>query len=258
MGTPLAVRALEFHLTAYRRTWRGTAITSFLTPLAFLAAMGLGLGTLVDDAGTADLGGVEYVVYLAPGLLAYTAMQTAAFESAWPVLGNLKWMRTYFAQAATPLTPIDVASGHLLFIAFRILLASTAFFIVMTFFGAATTWTAIFAIPAAVLTGLAFATPITAFSVSRESEQGLSAMFRFVIIPLFLFSGTFFPISQLPAGIRWIAYVTPLWHGVSLCRGFALGTITAAAVAGHTAVLVAYAVAGLVIAFVFFRRKLTP
>jgi lipooligosaccharide transport system permease protein len=257
MATPTSVRAFEYYLTVYKRTWRGTAITSFLTPVLFLAAMGLGLGTLVNDSSTVGLGGVEYVVFLAPGLLASTAMQTATFESAWPVVGALKWMRTYYAQAATPLSPADIAFGHFFFVTLRVLLASCAFFVVMALFGAVTSWTAVFAIPAAVLTGLAFATPVTAFSISRESEQGLSAMFRFVIIPMFLFSGTFFPVTQLPVGIRWIAYVTPLWHGVVLCRGLALGELSFLGALGHTAVLVAYVLAGGFVAITFYRRRLS-
>jgi len=256
MATPTSVRAFEYYLTVYKRTWRGSAITNFLTPVLFLAAMGLGLGTLVNDSTSAGLGGVEYVVFLAPGLLASTAMQTAAFESAWPVVGGLKWMRTYFAQAATPLSPAAIALGHFFFVTMRVFLASCAFFAVMALFGAVTSWTAVFAIPAAVLTGMAFGTPVTAFSISLESERGLSSMFRFVIIPLFLFSGTFFPVTQLPAGIRWIAYVTPLWHGVMLCRGLALGALTPLAALGHTTVLLAYLLVGGFVAIAFYRRKL--
>jgi lipooligosaccharide transport system permease protein len=257
-GTPAAIRALEYYLLAYKRTWRGTVVTSFLNPVLFLAAMGLGLGTLVDQNGTADLGGVDYVVFIAPGLLAFTAMQTGVGESSWPVLGNLKWVRTYHAQVASPLTPVDVAGGHFLFITFRLAQASAAFLVVMFLFGATSSWTAVLALPAAVLTGLAFATPMTAYAVSRETEQGFSAIFRFVVTPLFLFSGTFFPVTQLPPVLRGIAYVTPLWHGVALCRGLALGTITALAALGHTAVLTAFMAVGLVLAFHFYRQKLTP
>ena len=139
--------------------------------MLFLAAMGLGLGTLVNDSATAGLGGVEYVVFLAPGLLASTAMQTATFESAWPVVGGLKWMRTYFAQAATPLSPADIALGHFFFVTLRVFLASCAFFVVMALFGAVTSWTAVFAIPVAVLTGLAFATPGHGLLRSRVSPS---------------------------------------------------------------------------------------
>ena len=258
MSTPASVRALELHLLAYRQAWRGTIITSFITPLLFLTAMGLGLGSLIDEGNRADLGDLSYVAFLAPGLLAFTAMQTGAFESAWPVLGALKWVRTYQAQIATPLRPQDVGVGQLLFITLRIFIAATVFFAVMLVFGTIESPLAPLAIPAALLTGLAFATPMVAFAVTRQSEQGFSAIFRFVVTPLFLFSGTFFPISQLPAGIRWIAFVTPLWHGVALCRGLTLGTIHALPALGHVAALLAFAGAGLAIALRAYNRVLTP
>jgi lipooligosaccharide transport system permease protein len=254
----MSVRAMEYYLTAYKRTWRGTIATSFLIPVLFLAAMGLGLGSLIDARGTADLGGVEYVVFLAPGLLAFAAMQTAVAESSWPVLGALKWVRTYHAQIATPLSPIDVANGHYLFVTLRLFVVSTVFLIVMAAFGAATSWTALLCIPAAMLTGFAFSTGFTAYAVGRENEQGFAAAMRFVVTPLFLFSGTFFPVTQLPQAIRWIAYVTPLWHGVALCRGFALDAIDALAALGHVAVLLLYSVVGLVLSFRWFQRRLTP
>ena len=174
-------------------------------------------------------------------------MQTAAFESAWPVVADVKWVRIYFAQIASPLTPVDVAVGHFLFVAASGVPRQLR---VLRRHGRSSARCSrgrpCSPSPRPCSSGLAFATPVTAFSVSRESEQGLSAMFRFVIVPLFLFSGTFFPVTQLPPAIRWIAYVTPLWHGVMLCRGLALGTISALAVAGHTTVLVIYIVVGAV------------
>jgi lipooligosaccharide transport system permease protein len=256
MATPAPVRAFEYYLTLYKRTWRGTAIGSFLNPLFYLAAIGVGLGHFVDQNQTANLGGFTYVVFLAPGLLAFTAMTTAMVESSWPVLAAIKWMRTYFAQAATPLRPREVAGGHFLFVSFRILTASSAFFLVMACFGAVKAWTAVFCVPAALLTGLAFSAPATAFAVSRESDHAFSTIFRFVITPMFLFSGTFFPVTNLPASIRWLAYITPLWHGVALCRGLALGTATSAGVLLHVAVLGAYAGIGLIVADYWYVKKL--
>jgi lipooligosaccharide transport system permease protein len=185
-------------------------------------------------------------------------MQTAVTESSWPVLANLKWVRTYHAQIATPLTPVDVAGGHFLFMIFRLIQACTAFLLVMVLFGATESWAAVLALPAAVLTGFAFTTLMTAYAVSRESEQGFSAIFRFVVVPLLLFSGTFFPVSQLPAVLEWIAYLTPLWHGVALCRGLALGTISVGAALGHATVLAAFALVGMLLAFRYYERRLTP
>jgi lipooligosaccharide transport system permease protein len=256
MSTPAYARALEYHLLTYRRIWRGTVVTSFLNPVLFLAAMGLGLGQLVNQSNPTSLGGQSYVVFLAPGLLAATALQVAAGEATWPVLACLKWARTYHAQVATPLRPVDIGSGHLLYITFRALVSSVVFFAVMAVFGAVTTPGAPLAIPAAALTAMAFATPVVAYAVSADSERGFSAIYRFIVIPMFLFSGTFFPISQLPAGIRWLAWLTPLWHGVELCRGLALGGISAIAMVGHTLVLVLYTVVGTALALQQYNKRL--
>src|SRR5262249_34377153 len=111
----LAVRQFRFWLTDYRRTWRGSIYSSLLNPLLFLGAMGLGLRMLVDARGTASLGGVSYLVFLAPGLLAATGMQTAVGECTYPVFASVKWTKTYQAASASPLRPADVFHGHLLF-----------------------------------------------------------------------------------------------------------------------------------------------
>jgi lipooligosaccharide transport system permease protein len=129
--------------------------------------------------------------------------------------------------------------------------------VLMVLFGAVESWAGVLALPAAVLTGLAFGTPMTAYAVTRESDQGFSAIFRFVVIPMFLFSGTFFPVTQLPVVLEWLAYLTPLWHGVALCRGLSLGTIGVWAALGHTAVLVGVAIAGLLVSFRAYQRVLT-
>jgi lipooligosaccharide transport system permease protein len=161
--------------------------------------MGLGLGKLVDAHGTAGLGGVSYLAFLAPGLLAATAMQTAVGESTYPVLASVKWMKTYQAAAATPLRPADLQRGHLLFTAMRLTMNSAIFLVIMAAFGAVRSPWVLAALPVAVLTGLAFATPIEAYAVTRDKDQSFAMLFRFGMIPLFLFSGTFFPITQLPA-----------------------------------------------------------
>ena len=111
----MAVRAFRFWLVNYRRTWRGSIYSSVLNPVLYLGAMGLGLGTLVDKHGSSSLGGVSYLAFLAPGLLAAAAMQTALGESTYPVLASVKWLKTYQAAAATPLRPADLFRGHLLF-----------------------------------------------------------------------------------------------------------------------------------------------
>jgi lipooligosaccharide transport system permease protein len=252
----LAVREFQFWLINYRRTWRGSIYTSLLGPVLYLGAMGLGLGALVDKHGTGRLGGVSYLVFLAPGLLVAQAMQTAASESSFPVLGSVKWRRTYQAAAATPLRPADIFHGHLLFTVMRLTMNSVVFVAVMAAFGAVRSPWVVAAIGVSVLTGLAFATPLEAFAITRNTPNSFSMIFRFGIVPMFLFSGTFFPISQLPAWIRPVAYITPLWHGVALSRSLALGTADWPGALGHLAYLFFVTAAGLVAAEHFYSRRL--
>ncbi len=256
MAQAMAVRQFQFWLTNYRRTWKGTIYSGVLNPVLYLGAMGLGLGTLVDKHGTASLGGVSYLAFLAPGLLAAAAMQTAMGESTYPVFGSVKWLKTYQAATATPLRPADLFHGHLLFTAMRLAMNSAVFLLVMVLFGAVKSPWALATLPAAVLTGLAFATPIEAYAMTCSKETSFSLIFRFGIIPLFLFSGTFFPVTQLPAVVRPLAYITPLWHGVVLCRTLSLGTATFAGSAVHIGYLVAVTAAGIFIGDRTYRRRL--
>jgi lipooligosaccharide transport system permease protein len=254
--TPQAVRVFEYWLLSFRRSWRTTVVASILSPALFLAAMGLGLGTYVDrNPGALD--GVGYLQFLAPGLLAATAMQTGANDGMHPVMASIKWTRQYFAMLVTPLRVIDIAAGHLGFIATRLLFSATIFLAVAVAFGAIDSWWALLAVPAAALTGMAFAAPIAAFSASREQEGGtFAALNRFVLMPMFLFSGTFFPVSELPSGLRAVAYVTPLWHGVALCRQLALGIGTPLGTLGHTLYLGAFVVVGTAATVAVLQQKL--
>jgi lipooligosaccharide transport system permease protein len=256
MSTPYAVRALEYWIVVYKRTWRGTVTTSVLSPVLFLAAMGLGLGTYVDR-NPESLGGLDYIVFLAPGLMAATAMQSGAVEGMWPVMAAMKWTRQYHAMVSTPLRVVDVVLGHFGFMAARLFLTATIFLGIATAFGAIEHWSAVAAIPAAALTGMAFAAPIAAFAAWRNREGGaFAALNRFVLLPMFLFSGAFFPVSQLPTWLRAVAYVTPLWHGVTLCRQLALSTGTALGAAGHTIYLSGFVVVGTLVALRTYRRRL--
>lgn len=242
----LAVRALRSWLTNYRRTWRGSIYSSALNPVLYLGAMGLGLGTLVNSHAQAKLGGVSYLAFLAPGLLAAAAMQTGVGESTYPILASIKWLKTYQAAVASPLRPADLFHGHLLFTMLRLVMNCSIFMAVMAAFGAIQSPWVLAALPVAVLTGLAFAAPIEAWAVTRNKDQSFALIFRFGMIPLFLFSGTFFPISQLPAWIRPVAYVTPLWNGVALCRSLSLGTADLGGALLHVGYLAVVVAAGIV------------
>jgi len=256
VSSSFAVREFRYWLTNYRRTWRGSIYSSVLSPLLYLGAIGVGLGTLIDAHGTASLGGLSYLAFLAPGLLAAAAMQAAVEESTYPVLGSVKWRRTYYAAAASPLRPADLFHGHLLFTAMRLAMNSAIFLAVMAAFGAVASPWALAALPAAVLTGLAFAAPVEAWVITVTKDTSLTLIFRFGLIPLFLFSGTFFPVSQLPAWLRPVAYVTPLWHGVALCRSLTLGTATLGGVLVNVAYLTALTAVSIAAGNRTYRRRL--
>ena len=249
----LAARVVEMRALEYRRTFRASLFSSFLNPVLFLVAMGVGLGTYVDRSGSATqaLGGLSYLQFLAPGLLAASTMQAAAFESTFPIMAGLTWQKVFHAMYATPISPRDIVVGNLVWIAIRLTMIAAIFVMVMALFGAAASPLIVLAIPAAVLTGMAFSTPIAAFSATQRTPEKFNAVFRFGITPLFLFSGTFFPISNLPSFVQPVAWLSPLWHGVELSRGLALGTIGADPVRAviHVGVLVVLALAGAVWAF---------
>ena len=250
-------RVVEASARVYRRTWRGSVISTFFNPILYLLAMGVGLGKLVDDgSGAANLGGLEYLTFLAPGLLAATAMMTGAGDASWPVMAGIKWRKTYDAILATPVGVFDLVVGHLSWVGVRLLFVTVVYSGVMTAFGATTITQGVLAVPPAVLTGLGFSAIITAYTARLQDEQGLSAMFRFGIMPLFLFSGTFFPISQLPGWIQPVAQATPLFHGVSLCRGLALGVGFEVNPAVSIAYLVGLLVVGTLLATRLMGRRL--
>jgi len=251
-----ALRAYQYSLLAYKRTWRGSLTTTFLYPVLYLAAIGVGLGHLIDHGSNRAMGGVPYLWFLAPGLLAGTAMQIGTNESTYPVMSGIKWLKTYFAMLATPLEVTDVLYGHLLWILTRVAMASGVFLAVMAAFGTVPSAWAVAAFPAAVLTGAAFAAPVMAFSATRETDQSFVVLYRFGIVPLFLFSGTFFPVAQLPGWLQVVARCTPLSQGVSLCRGLVLGHLGGWDALGHAGYLLAMLAGGVLAARATYRRRL--
>ncbi|HET9879582.1 MAG TPA: ABC transporter permease [Candidatus Limnocylindria bacterium] len=246
-------RVFQRNWLVYRRLWHRSLAFGFLQPVLFLTAMGLGIGTLMSAGDAAAFGGVDYIDWLGPGLMAAMSMQTATFESTYPIMNKIMWGRNYEAMLSTPLEITNIIGGELTWVAFRIGSLATVFLIVLTLFGIATSPFALLAIPIAILTGLAFSACLMAFTATQKNDVGFSAIFRFVINPLFLFSGTFFPLTQLPEGLRLVAWATPLFHGVELIRGSVLGTLDWVAAPFHLAYLLAMVVIGAWVA----RRTLT-
>jgi lipooligosaccharide transport system permease protein len=256
-------RVFESELVGYRRTWRGSVISTFLQPILFLSAIGLGLGAQVDAGRGTESLPIPYLEFLGTGLLAAAAMQTGAGDGSWPIMAAIKWRKTYHARLATPITVAENVFGRVMFVTARLALMLTVYTIILALFGAIDIWPGVLGIPPAILTGLAFNAPVIAYTAQLESEAGLSSLFRYGIVPLFLFSGTFFPVSQLPDWLEPIAFLTPLWHGVELVRKLTLPDATDPVVSDmsmwvHVGFLVALVVAGLALAIRLMERRLKP
>ncbi len=248
-----ALRSYEYWMRSYRRVWRGSIVGTVLNPVLYLSALGVGLGKLVNKGPGL---GVPYLDYVAPGVLASTAMLMAAFESSYPVMASIRWTRQFHAQLATPLRIRDVIVGHQLYVMTRVATAATIYLFVLLGFGALHSAWAVLAWPSEILLGLSFSMPITAMAAWLERDEGFNALFRFGVTPMFLFSGTFFPVTRLPQGIREIAYATPTWHGVDLMRHLTLGNPHLWPSLGHAAYLAAWAIGGFLAAQRTFTKKL--
>lgn len=258
MGLPLSLRVTEAEARVYRRTWRGSVFSSFLIPILYLLAMGVGLGSLVDANLPAGLEGVSYLAYLAPGLLVATAMQTGATEGSWKVLSGVQYDATWKARLASPIGASNLIVGHVVWSAVRVFTVSVIFALVITVFRVAPIVQSFAAIAPAMLVGVGMAAATTAFVVRLDSYTGIPLLFRFVVIPLFLFSGVFFPITNLPGWLQPVAIATPMYHGVELARAIVIDTNPAITWWLSVLYLTSWIIVGTYLAIAPVRRKLNP
>ncbi len=259
MSTPTAVRVWESQLVVYRRIWLSNVLGAFVQPFVFLLGMGLGVGALIDDGPeSAEIIGTTYLAFFAPALLATTAMLIGVQTSLWETLDQFMWGNQYRAMVSTPLSASDVADGAALWHATRIGIAAGGVAVVLVLFDETRTPAILPAMAAAILTGLAFALPVSAYSATRRDDRTFVVIIRLGLIPMFLFGGAFYPVSQLPDWLEFIALVTPLWHGIELCRGLVLGTLSGPAALAHTAYLVVFAGVGWIACRATFTRRLLP
>jgi len=251
----MALTVLETNLTAYRRVWRGSVLSSFVLPILFVVGFGIVVGNIVDAGGRL---GTPYLDYIVPGMLASGVVNVAFGEAAWPIMSKFQWIRLYHGWVAAPLRIADIVGGELLFLLMRVVTTATVFLIVTSLFGAVHSWWAPAAVLVCGLLGLAIAAPVLAFAAHVQQDGYFPLLMRFVVIPMSLFAEVFFPISRLSEPLRWLAYVSPLWHAVVLCRactlpGFGLPWWS---VLGHIAYLAAWAGTGFWLALVAYRRQL--
>ncbi|MCZ2403043.1 ABC transporter permease [Paenarthrobacter sp. Z7-10] len=227
-------------------------------PLAYLFAMGVGLASLVNTNGSAQFGGVGYLTFLAPALVASGALMSATGEFMFPIMSGFKWRRTFYGPHASPLEPGQIANGHIIGVTLRILAPTAIYFGIVLLFGAAGgpwAWLTIFT---ATLCALSFGLPLMAYVATIQTDAGQFAIVqRFIVTPLFLFSGTFFPLTALPLFLQWIGWLSPLWHATELGRVLSYGYAEPAwLTVVHVLYMLAAAVAGWLLSRRIFVRRL--
>ena len=251
-----AQRMIERNLIVYRRIWV-VLFSGFFEPVFYLLSIGVGVGFLVNQGVTLPNGRVvTYTAFVAPALLASSAMNGAVYESTLNVFFRLKWGKVYDGILATPLQPLDIALGEIAWSQIRGCLYAIGFTIVMAMFGLVTSLWGILAIPIALLIGFAFAGVGMASTTFMKGWQDFD-LIQLVIQPLFLFSGTFFPVSQYPEGLRWLVQISPLYHGIELLRAVMLNSFDWS-VLGHIGFLLAMGTVGLLITRRRFEKLLLP
>ena len=218
---------VQRNLLVFWRAWRSSFFLSVLTPVMFLSAMGLGLGSLVQEDGS--FGGAEYLPFFATGILAASCMQSGVFGATYPVMSKITWQKNYEAMLASPLSVRDIFLGEMAWIGVMVAQLAIPFFVVMAAFGVFASPLAVLALPVVVLVGLSCAGIVFAYTATLETDEAYTWIFRLVVTPLFLLSGTFFPITELPAWGRAIAHATPLFHGVELVRQLTIYSVDASA-----------------------------
>ena len=247
----------EYYLRSMRRYGDVILADAVGSPLMYILAMGIGLGSLLTGNGTL-FDGVPYLVFIAPALLVSGAVQGATSESTFPVMDGFKWHRIYQGPLVTPISPAQIFQGQALAILIRLLIQSALFMVIVVLFGAVSSPWAPLAILIAALSGMAFGLPIMAYSATIREEKGqFSIIMRFVFMPLFLFSGTFYPLSNLPLFLQWIGWISPIWHGTELARLSMYGHhIDGWLIAAHLAFLLALGAVGFLLGRRIFNNRL--
>jgi lipooligosaccharide transport system permease protein len=250
-------RQFDYFWTVYQRTWKSSVISSFVAPLFYVLAMGVLLGRFVQVAPSRLEGATSYLAFIVPGLIAAQAMQTAVSETTYPVMAAIKWHKSFWAQMASPLEVRDLANAMLVFTLFRVGSTCGVYFLVMAPFGVfATWWGPVLAWLSTMLVGMAFATWTFAFSAFVEGPDSFGLIYRLGLVPLFLFSGSFFPISNLGSVLGAVAKVTPLWHGVNLTRMLCLDRVDGSTALVNLVVLVVMLGSGWVLAVRALERRM--
>jgi lipooligosaccharide transport system permease protein len=228
----------------YRREWL-VLISGALEPVLYLFSIGIGVSVLVGDVTLPGGRVVSYTAFVAPAMLATSAMNGAIIDATFSLFFKLKYNKLFEAVLATPLTPADIAVGEITWAVARGGLYAVSFVVLMLAMGLITSWWGLLLLPAVVLTGFAFAAAGTACTTYMRSWQDFSYV-TLVQMPMFLFSATFYPLSVYPEVLQWVVRCSPLYHAATLLRELSTGTVGVASL-GHLAVLLALGTVGAVV-----------
>ncbi|KNC19683.1 ABC transporter [Arthrobacter sp. RIT-PI-e] len=227
-------------------------VSGFFEPVLYLLSMGVGLGALVGTVAGPDGQEISYAAYIAPALLAVSAMNGAVYDSTWNVFFKMNFAKLYQGMLYTSLGPLDVAIGEIFLALLRGALYATGFTAVMGLMGLLTTPVALLMIPAAVVVAFGFASfgmGITSFMKTFQQMEWVN----FVMLPMFLFSATFYPLSVYPQGIQWFIQALPLWHGVELLRQISVASFSTATLI-HLAYFLVMIVVGMLLTTLRLRK----
>jgi lipooligosaccharide transport system permease protein len=214
-----AFRVWQRNFTVYTKLYKSSIVINFVEPILYLAALGLGLGAFVRE-----INGVPYIKFIAPGIIASSAMFAAMYECTYGTYVRMTYQKTFDAILATPVTLDDLVAGELMWGATKSLLYGTTIIIVISMFGLVGSPLVLFAIPVVFLAGLIFAEIAVMFTAVIPGIDSYNYFYTLFMTPMFLFSGIFFPLDTLPPVVGKIAFFTPLYHLVNICRGLAFGS----------------------------------
>lgn len=264
LRTQRGMRYGAWYVAEYRirqmSKWLGAIISvSFGNPFIYLLAVGIGVGSLVDsNTGGNGIYGVSYITFLAPALLATAAIQAAMDETSFPTLEGFVWNKSFFGMNSTQLTAGQIVDGIMIAAFVRAFLTSAAYLVVLWAFGAVTLATMPTLFLVASFAGMSFgALMLAATSFVKEDDGFFAIVARFIVAPMFLFSGTFYPLEQMPVFLQWIGWISPLWHSTNFARSISFGLeVPGWLMIVHAAFLVISLVVGMIIARRQFASRL--
>ncbi|MFM8672429.1 MAG: ABC transporter permease [Candidatus Nanopelagicus sp.] len=253
IGFKYVVEARVLNMIKWTRIIIFVAISN---PILYLLSIGIGVGSLIDSKD--GLGGVEYLTFLAPALLATAAIQGMLDEVIFPTFEGFKWVKNFFAMNSTSLTGTDIAGGVFVAALLRTTFTVVIYWIALYFFGVLDSPTAWLAIPAAIFAGASFGALIMALAARAKNEDVFMLITgRFIVMPMFLFSGTFYPLELMPTFLQWIGWISPLWHATDLGRFLTYGhQISTTTLIFHLIYILALLIVGLYFAFSNYTKRL--